>query len=120
MVLTRAEISRRYRLRHPDRVRAQRAASATRQREYERRYRLAKRYGLTPEQVDEMLLAQGGRCAVCQTDNPGARTWHVDHCHGSGRIRGLLCGNCNRGLGLFADDPSVLRAAINYLEVRHA
>ena len=59
-----------------------------------------------------MLIAQSGRCAIC-TDpmtNP-----HVDHCHSSSTVRGLLCTNCNVGLGQFKDDPTRLLAAVAYL-----
>lgn len=74
-----------------------------------------RKYGLTGEQYDQMLADQGQRCALCHDENNG-RTWHVDHCHASNRVRGLLCDLCNRGLGHFRDDPAVLRRAAEYLE----
>ena len=61
-----------------------------------------------------MLEAQGGLCAVCRT----APAAHVDHDHGTGEVRELLCFNCNGGLDQFKDDPAVLRAAADYVE-RH-
>jgi hypothetical protein len=61
-----------------------------------------------------MLTAQGGLCAVCRT----APAAHVDHDHVTGRVRALLCFNCNGGLGQFKDDPEVMRAAAVYVE-RH-
>jgi hypothetical protein len=65
-----------------------------------------------------MLEAQGGRCAICRSDKPGGRgRFAVDHCHSSGRVRGLLCVACNAGLGQFRDDPDLLRAAVAYLAV---
>lgn len=77
-------------------------------------------YGLTPEQYDTLLAAQDGRCAICGSpDWPGGRKTgspHVDHGHGTNVVRGLLCGNCNTGLGYFGDDPARLRAAADYLE----
>lgn len=81
-------------------------------------YFLHYRYGITLEQYDELVAAQGGRCAICRTVEPGGKSkvWHVDHCHTSNRVRGLLCGHCNRGLGQFADDPTRLRSAADYLE----
>lgn len=72
-------------------------------------------YGITLEQWDRMLLRQGGRCAICEQPCPDL---HVDHCHATGKIRGLLCGSCNNGLGRFADEPERLRAAARYL-VKH-
>jgi hypothetical protein len=79
-----------------------------------RTYHLKRRYGITAEEVDEMLEAQGGLCAICRTE-PAA---HVDHDHDTGEVRELLCFNCNGGLGQFKDDPEVLRAAADYVE-RH-
>jgi hypothetical protein len=70
------------------------------------------------EQGYEVLLeAQGGRCAICNTpgDPHGGRPLIPDHDHLSGRARGLLCHQCNTGLGMLADDPERLRTAIVYL-----
>ncbi|WP_019059944.1 endonuclease VII domain-containing protein [Streptomyces prunicolor] len=72
-------------------------------------------YGVTLEQWDEMVLAQEGRCAVCSL--PAELV--VDHCHTAQRVRELLCGLCNSGLGLFKDDPERLRAAAEYIEKHH-
>lgn len=82
------------------------------------------RYGVTPARWAEMLNAQGGVCAICAADAPGGRGgWHIDHDHSccpAGRscgacVRGLLCHNCNTGLGRFADDTGRLQNAIDYL-----
>lgn len=82
-----------------------------------RRSMLKRNYGLTPEDFDALLASQGGRCAICRSDDPGAKgMWHVDHCHDAGTVRGLLCSACNTGLGQFKDRPDVLRAAADYLE----
>jgi hypothetical protein len=64
---------------------------------------LRRRYGITVEQYDEMLAAQGGVCALCGTDQPGGRGEHfsVDHCHKDGHVRGLLCAGCNTNLGAY-------------------
>ena len=81
-------------------------------------------YRIRPEAYHAMLAAQGGRCAVCGTDTPnGPGRWHVDHDHSCcpGKrscgdcVRGLLCGKCNVGLGMFNDEPARLRAALDYL-----
>lgn len=75
-------------------------------------------YGVTPEQYEAALAAQGGRCAICRSDQwPGkGNRPHTDHDHADGRFRGILCGNCNHGLGMFGDDPARLRVAAEYLE----
>lgn len=69
-------------------------------------------YGVTPEYVAERIEEQGGACAVCQTGDPG----HLDHNHETGFPRGMLCGSCNRALGLFAEDAERLFSAIVYLQ----
>ena len=79
-----------------------------------------RRYGITPEQFDELLASQAGRCAICgETPDPDGKgaysRLHIDHCHETGLVRGLLCGRCNAALGHFRDDPGRLAAAINYL-----
>lgn len=76
------------------------------------------RYGLTPEAHQELYEQQDHSCAMCGThesEAPGAKL-HVDHCHTTGDVRGLLCSNCNRAIGLLQDDPVVLRAGIEYLK----
>lgn len=70
--------------------------------------------GVSVEQIEIWLARQGGRCAICRGNN-GGRRLYVDHCHATGKGRGLLCSTCNTGLGLFKDDPLVLQAAIEYL-----
>ena len=62
-----------------------------------------------------MLAKQDQRCAICCNESNG-RQWHVDHCHEAGIVRGILCDNCNRGLGHFKDNPLVLQFAAAYLE----
>lgn len=76
---------------------------------------LQHRFGITIEKYDEMLLSQNGSCAICKKQNIDDRSFDVDHCHGTGKIRGLLCGNCNRGIGNLQDNPAILCAAIEYL-----
>lgn len=78
------------------------------------RQRHLARYGLTLEGYEGMLLEQGGGCAICGLP-PGTRALHVDHDHRTGEVRGLLCNNCNQGLGRFRDEPDALVAAAMYL-----
>jgi hypothetical protein len=74
-----------------------------------------RRYGLSVDQFRALLRSQRSRCAICRTTKPGKRTWHVDHDHASGRVRGLLCCNCNVMLGQGKDDPRRLEAGAKYL-----
>jgi hypothetical protein len=77
---------------------------------------LKSRYGLTVADYERILAEQGGFCAICRRDKLGRfKRFHVDHDHATGRVRGLLCPDCNLGLGKFADDPSRLQAALKYL-----
>jgi hypothetical protein len=78
-----------------------------------RRYKLKQDYGLTMEQFDAMRAAQGGKCAICA--EPFSKTPHVDHCHATGKVRSLLCGGCNVGLGRFRDNPENMEAAAQYV-----
>lgn len=83
-----------------------------------------RRYGITPEEYAARLEAQGRRCAICRTDDPGRRsaqfgprdqTWCIDHDHVRRVIRGLLCHGCNVALGLVRDREEVLLAMVDYL-----
>lgn len=75
------------------------------------------RFGLTEDDYQILLAKQGGKCKICrQPEKTRGRRLAVDHDHGTGRVRGLLCGNCNNALGRMADDPARLRAAADYLE----
>ena len=77
---------------------------------------LKKRFGITLDDYIDMLDAQNGGCAICGTkDNGRYKYLAVDHCHKTNNIRGLLCTNCNRGLGMFQDSPSLLTYAEKYL-----
>jgi hypothetical protein len=78
------------------------------------RYLLGK-YGLTPEGYAEMLEAQGGTCGLCDMVCPTGNNLAVDHDHGTGFNRGLLCISCNTGLGSLKDSPDILVKALNYL-----
>jgi hypothetical protein len=89
-------------------------------REYHKNNGLMKVYGLTIEQYKEMLINQDYKCAICgdAADGKGAklRNLCVDHCHTTGKIRGLLCNKCNSGLGQFRDNPGFMLNAIQYLK----
>lgn len=98
-----------WRNRHPDKAEALRIS-----RNYSRKARIAyTRYGITPEEKAVLFEKQGGCCAICL--EPLVKVT-IDHCHETGKVRGLLCYNCNVGLGLFKDSPERLHTAISYLE----
>jgi hypothetical protein len=85
---------------------------------YARRRKLQS-FGLTPEQYEAMLASQGGRCVLCpRTPETEGRRLAVDHCHETGKVRGLLCCACNTGIGNLREDPDLMLAAIEYLK-RH-
>lgn len=74
-------------------------------------------YGISPAEFQALLASQGGKCGVCQTPEPrGKSTWHVDHDHTTGIVRGILCITCNIALGMMHDDAARCRAAADYLE----
>lgn len=75
--------------------------------------RLKSRYGITLVEFNDLLIKQNHRCAICKCDGSN---WHVDHCHESREVRGILCMTCNIGLGHFKDDTKLLDAAIEYLK----
>jgi hypothetical protein len=72
-------------------------------------------YGLTPEQYNVMYVAQSGLCAICKKPPKQGQVLHVDHDHQTERVRGLLCLQCNNGLGSFRDNPELLAEAQVYL-----
>ena len=76
-----------------------------------REYHLRRRYGLTSADVVAIVEAQGGICVICGASDPQ----HVDHDHETGEVRGVICFNCNGGLGQFKDNPSLLLTASRYL-----
>jgi hypothetical protein len=81
-------------------------------------YALRTNYGISRADYDAMHDAQGGLCAICRRSPVGRGKVDilvVDHCHETGEVRGLLCGNCNIGIGLLDDDPQVIRKAAEYL-----
>jgi len=77
-------------------------------------------YGISSDEADFLLKKQGGGCAICgatesQSSRHAGKPLHIDHSHKTGEVRGILCEQCNRGLGLFRDDTSLLDNAIKYL-----
>ena len=77
-----------------------------------------RKYGITDAEYQRMFDGQSGKCAICRSDSTGHRgqsRLHVDHCHTTGVVRGLLCLSCNHGIGKFRDSIERLERAIEYL-----
>jgi hypothetical protein len=68
------------------------------------------------EEFNRMLLEQKSVCAICKKPETTGKDFAVDHCHSTGKIRGLLCVKCNIGIGFFNDDEWLMRDAADYLE----
>lgn len=77
---------------------------------------LKRQFGISLEEYNALVQSQGGLCALCGKACPSGRSLAVDHCHSTHEVRGLLCMNCNNGLGRFKDNPELLRRAAQYLE----
>ena len=113
-----AQESREWRRRNPDRVRRNRLAwneaHPDAVKEHQRRKVLKARYGITPDELDEMIERQGGVCAIEGCGGPAER---VDHDHATGAVRGVLCHACNLWLApLEADQSAWRRAAEDYIK----
>lgn len=118
--LRKTEYAREYRVKNRETIRL-------RDKEYNKKYpdrirktNLKRFYCITPDQYEQMLLKQNNSCWICwfkHVEN-GKREQRlcVDHCHSSLKIRGLLCSECNKGLGHFRDNKLFLERAIQYLE----
>jgi hypothetical protein len=74
------------------------------------------KFGLTKEQLEQMIEEQNNKCLICGLEFQHYSEWCIDHCHHTGKIRGILCSECNTGLGYFFDNTEFLKNAIAYLE----
>ena len=80
--------------------------------------KLKSNYGLTQDNYNNMLKSQHNCCAICKREDTGierTKKLSVDHCHNTGKVRGLLCNWCNQGLGHFKDSVDLLSQAVSYL-----
>lgn len=98
---------KKWRAEHPDRVKLM-----------DKRKHLKKRYGITIKDLEEMLILQNNKCALCQEDLDNKPT--IDHNHKTGKIRGLIHKTCNFLLGNAKDDIKILRKAIKYLQLENS
>jgi hypothetical protein len=75
-----------------------------------------RRYGITQEQFDQMIINQNNKCKICSIEFKGTKFTHIDHCHDTNRVRGLLCNDCNLAIGQFNDNTDIMDNAIKYLQ----
>lgn len=115
-----------WRQKNPDKIKEQNFKRTDKRREFyqsengvksSRKAHLKKKYGITLEEYNKIYNIQNMVCAICNSKESCIRNKFlaVDHCHENDKIRGLLCSNCNRALGLFKDDLKILENAIKYL-----
>jgi hypothetical protein len=80
-------------------------------------WNLEKKYNFSKDDFNTMMQKQDGKCAICEKDHSDAYNGlYVDHCHSAGLVRGLLCKECNVGIGFFKDNTKILKNAIKYIE----
>jgi len=106
------EYRKKYRKRNKERHKENLRKWRKSNKESVRGYQLKSLYNLSLEDYENLLLKQDNKCQICEKE----KKLVVDHCHNSGKVRGLLCYGCNTSLGQFKDDTSLLRRAITYLE----
>lgn len=87
----------------------------TTHKEQNRNRRFMRVYGISLQEYNQILEKQNSRCAICRDLNENGKMLCVDHNHLTGKIRGLLCNSCNKGIGYFSDDPKILESARGYL-----
>jgi Recombination endonuclease VII len=112
--------NREYRLREEYKVQQKtyRANNAEKHRDY----KILKQFGVTASEYDRMLVAQNGVCAICRQEESSrhqkgsVKRLAVDHCHSTGKVRGLLCERCNQVLGRIKDDSDIARGMATYLD----
>lgn len=111
-----SKINIEYKKKNPDSVKV------TRKKEYKKNVKryidanYKKKYGISLIDFEEMKKKQNNLCEICKNTNPSKRRFHIDHCHKTGKIRDLLCHNCNRLLGGAQDNVEILWKAIDYLK----
>src|SRR5262245_43554588 len=111
------ERKKRWRQENPEKARASVEDFYKRNPGAKRNRHLVRSYGMTKEEFHTLLASQGGECAICPSTDPQRKfgNFVVDHCHTTGKVRGLLCHRCNVALALANDDPDLLRAMASYL-----
>lgn len=115
--LAQRQASKRFRDKNPELCSKQYKSWAQRNPEKRKDIRFRSRYGITLDKFNEILIEQKYKCKICdKTQEQLGKCLHVDHCHKTNKIRGLLCGKCNKGIGLFNDNVFLLDKASLYLK----
>lgn len=105
-----------YYKRHREEQRRWRTKNLEKNKEIQRKSYLKFKYGLTVEDYNDLLETQNYKCAICESDPIIYSNLSIDHCHETGKIRGLLCQNCNSAIGFLKEDPEVVLKAYQYLQ----
>jgi len=107
-----AEYYRQYCINNKERIKEYKSNYYNKNKRLLKSKELFKKYGITLEQYKVMLDSQNGQCKICHK----SEVLYVDHCHETGKVRGLLCNTCNMGLGHLGDDLTILQSAVQYLQ----
>lgn len=120
--MTRKEYLKAWAKANPEKVKAAQKKWREANKEFnigrQRPYQLKLKYNMVQADYDTLLKQQNYKCAICSTDKPTGKwkVFAVDHDHETNNVRGLLCNECNRGIGLLKDNPELLMKAASYLE----
>ena len=110
-----------YRKNNPEKIKEWAKRNPEKIKAKSRKQDLKRNHNITQKEYEMLLNSQDGKCAICHTDRPNCRNVEhlsVDHDHETGRIRGLLCQNCNLGIGHLKDNTTILESALFYLKER--
>lgn len=105
----------RERIRARERYRNESGSRRQKRREATTKWKRRTQFKFTDEEYEALVAKQQGLCAICGSTCSSGRNLAVDHCHKTGKVRGLLCGNCNRAIGQLGDDPERIERAASYL-----
>lgn len=119
--MTPAERSKKYRENHLEQIKSYKKDYYNKNKEVYRERKFKTLYKMSFYDYNKLFEKQGYTCAICGcTKSNGDKLFPVDHCHNTGKVRGILCRLCNVGLGHFKDDRSILQKAIEYLNNKEA
>lgn len=98
------------------RMKISRKKDPAKYKEYCKKSRTKRMYGISLNEARQIFTEQGSKCAVCEKMLMENKGWHIDHCHETNKVRGVLCHHCNTAIGLFGDDVKNMERAIKYLK----
>lgn len=113
--MSEGKVLKQWRVKNLSKIREQARDWARKNPDKTRKVFLKFTFGITPEDYNQMFVTQNGLCAICLKPSRDGTNLRIDHNHETGKIRGLLCENCNFGLGHFKDNSEVLLSAVKYL-----